>query len=456
MSTSLPMSRAEMETAASIADAIRTGRRKAVEIARVHLARIREYDRRLGAFVAVNEDEVLAGAEAVDADAARDRLPLAGVPVAVKDNVDVAGYATRHGSAATPKEPVTEDDELVRRLRNAGAVVVGKTRMPELAIWPFTEPQAFGPARNPWNPKRTPGGSTGGGAAAVASGMAALSLGSDGGGSIRIPAACCGVFGLKPAPGLVPLPGGAETHWLGLSAYGPIARTVNDAAVMLDVLAGRPVEAVGAPPEELRVATSNRHPLAGARVSAEMKRAVRDTAEMLLVEGHHVREADPPYTPDLGLRFTRRYLAGVAEEAEGLAPALLEDRTRGMARAGRFVRGRGWAQAAAADPFGAAMARYFQDFDLLVTPVLASTAVPVGRWRGGWLRTLLGSANWVLTAQWNLAGLAAASVPAGLGDDNLPLAVQLVAPAGRERLLLQVAARLEARRPFPVWGPGRL
>jgi amidase len=243
---------------------------------------------------------------------------------------------------------------------------------------------------------------------------------------------------------------------MGLSAYGPIARTVGDAALMLDVLVGGPAESVTKPPPELRFATSTRHPVAGGRVSAEVRRAVRDTGDMLAADGHHVREADPPYPADAGVRFARRWLAGIAEDSDGLAPALLERRTRGMARAGRFIRRRGWAHPVDQEPFGGAMRQWFADFDVLVMPTLASTAVSVRRWRGGWLRTALGSATWVMTAQWNLAGVTAASVPAGLGEDGLPLAVQLVAPAGGERLLLQVAARLGARRPFPQWSPDRL
>ncbi len=446
MSTSPPTSRAD---AGAIAEAVRTGSLSAVEVVRDHLGRIETKDGRLAAFVAVRPELALADAERVDRHPDRARLPLAGVPVAIKDNIDVAGYPTRHGSAAYPEHPVTADDELVRRLREAGAVVIGKSRQPELAIWPFTEPEAFGPARNPWNPDRTPGGSTGGGAAAVASGMAALALGSDGGGSIRIPAACCGVFGLKPAPGLVPLPGGAAHHWLGLSVCGPIARGVDDAALVLDVLAGRPVEAVGPPPAGLRVATSVRHSVPGARVAPEMKAAVRDTGLILEAEGHRVAVEDPAYPVDGGARFIRRWLAGVAIDAEHLDPARLEDRTRRMVRAGRFVQRRGWAAPAEQDPSGAEMARFFERVDILVMPTLATTAVPVGRWRGGWMRTTLGSANWVMTAQWNLAGVAAASLPAGLGPDGLPLAVQLVAPAGRERLILEVAKVIERRRPFP-------
>ena len=443
-----------METAAGIAESVRGGR-SAVEVARAHLERIAELNGRYGAFVEVREAAVLAAAERVDRHPERSRLPLAGVPVAVKDNVDVEGYATRHGSAAHPDTPAAADDELVRRLRQAGAVVIGKTAMPELAVWGFTEPRAFPPARNPWDPERIAGGSTGGGAVAVATGMAPLALGSDGGGSIRLPAAACGVFGLKPAPGLVPLAGGLQTHWLGLSAYGPLARSVEDASRMLDVLAG--TTAAEEPARRLRVAVSARHPVAGTPISAEVRRAVRDTGAILEAEGHQVSEAEPPYPADLALRFTRRWFAGVAEDAAPLEASRLEPRTRGMARAGRFIAARGWASPAEADPWREALGRWFAEYDVLV---MATTTGPAPRAepyrRGHWLTAVLRLSRWAITPPWNLAGMAAASLPAGLSADGLPLAVQLVAPAGRERVLLEVARRIEARRAFPQWGSGRL
>ena len=176
-----------------------------VELIGAHLERIAASDPAIRAFQVVRADKALAEAAALAERTDLADLPLAGVPVAVKDNVDVAGEPTRMGSAATSQAAAEADDELVSRLRAAGCVVIGKTQLPELAIWPFTEPAVAAATRNPWNRSRTPGGSTGGGAAAVAAGMAALALGSDGGGSIRIPAACCGLFGLKPSPGLVPL-----------------------------------------------------------------------------------------------------------------------------------------------------------------------------------------------------------------------------------------------------------
>jgi amidase len=210
--------------AVDIARAVRERRLTPEAVIRAHLDRMAEADPVIRAFQAVRADGALADAEALGRRDDLGTLPLAGVPVAVKDNIDVAGLPTRYGSAATRSAPARRDDELVRRLRQAGAIPIGKTQLPELAIWPFTEPAAFPATRNPWDRSRTPGGSTGGGAAAVATGMAALALGSDGGGSIRVPAACCGVTGIKPGPGVVPLAGGASQHWHGLTAFGPLAR----------------------------------------------------------------------------------------------------------------------------------------------------------------------------------------------------------------------------------------
>src|SRR5579859_5545548 len=243
--------------AMEIARAVRETRVSPAEVVQAHLSQITRLEPGIHAFQVVLAEQAMAEAHALAGRADLATLPLAGVPVAVKDNVDVAGVPTRAGSAATRSEPAGHDDELFRRLRAAGCVVIGKTQMPELAIWPFTEPQAYPVTRNPWDPSRTPGGSTGGGAAALAAGMAALALGSDGGGSIRIPAACCGVVGLKPGPGVVPLAGGMDSHWYGLTAFGPLARTVGDAAAALDVLTETAAHATPAPPDRpLRIAYS--------------------------------------------------------------------------------------------------------------------------------------------------------------------------------------------------------
>jgi len=421
-----------------------------VELIEATLRRIGALEPRLHAFVSVTEQRARDDAEALRRRADRDSLPLAGVPVAVKDNVDVAGEPTTHGSRATPRTPAREDALLVRRLREAGAVVVGHTVMPELAIWPFTEPEAYQAARNPWNLERTPGGSSGGSAVAVASRMAALGVASDGGGSIRIPAACCGLVGVKPAPGLVPVPGERDDHWYGLSAFGCLARSVGDAALGLDVMAGTtayrdPAPAAGG----LRVAVSTRHPVFGARVSREVRGAVADTADALSSSGHTVQRADPRY-PMLPTQFVSRWVAGIAQDAEGLDPAQLESRTRAMARRGR--RAQRSVRPAEQSAFAASMREWLPRWDVLVTPILAAPPVPIGKWRGkGWVSTMLGVARWMgYTNSWNLAGAATVAVPVGTDSGGLPLAVQLIGKPGSEALLLSVAAQLEQLRPFAL------
>jgi amidase len=438
-------------SAQRIAELVRSRAASAEQVAVAHLARIERLDGVFGAFQAVERELVVADARAVDGDESRRNGPLAGVPVAVKDNFDVAGLPTRHGSAATPDRPAAADDELVRRLRAAGCVVLGKTQMPELAIWPFTEPAAFGVTRNPWSPEHTAGGSSGGSAVAVATRMAALALGSDGGGSIRIPAACCGIFGFKPAPGLVPLPGGSQSHWLGLSAVGPLSRTVGDAALMLDILAGRPPRPEPAAPARLRIAISKRPSVPGSRIDPEVVAAVEGVGRRFREAGHTVTEADPPYPLDGATRFSRRWLPGIAEDAEGLDLAQVEPRTRDMVRAGRFVRRLGLAAPIDRESLGSRMRAWFADRDLLVVPVLASPPVRHHRWTSGWVQTTVGAARWIQTAVWNLAAFPAASVPVTLSKGNLPIAVQLVAPPGAEDAIFAAARQLSDLVKFPAW-----
>jgi len=425
-----------------------------VEVIREHLDRIDALEPTISAFQVVRRDEALAEAEALARRADLDMLPLAGVPVAVKDNVDVAGTPTRHGSAATSAGPVARDDELVIRLRGAGCIVIGKTQMPELAIWPFTEPAHFTPTRNPWDPSRTPGGSTGGGAAALASGMTTLALGSDGGGSIRVPAACCGVVGLKPTPGLVPLADGAAQHWFGMTSFGPLARTVSDVAIALEVLAGTSTYRQPRPPERpLRIAFSARHPSPGVRAASDVRAALSGAVSLLRDAGHMLIPARPPYPPTLGMRFSNRWLAGIADDTLSLPVDALEERTRKMARRGRRIARR--VKPAGADPFSTRIAAWFEDYDLLLTPTLTRPAVPIGNWAGkGWIRTMLGVGNWLYTVPWNIAGLPAASIPYDAGtDDSLPIGIQLIAPAGAEGTILAVAAQIEQLRPWPQLAP---
>lgn len=434
-------------SAMEMAELVRGGQISPVEVLRAHLDRIEMLDGDLHAFQVVLADQAQAEAEAMARRADLAELPLAGVPVAVKDNVDVRGVATRCGSAATPPEPAGADDELVNRLRRAGCVVIGKTQMPELAVWPFTEPAAFPATRNPWDKTRTPGGSTGGGAAAVAAGMAALALGSDGGGSIRIPSACCGLFGIKPGPGVVPLAGGLTEHWCGMTEFGPLARTVSDAALALDVLAGARAYRDPRPPDRpLRIAYSPRHPTPGVRVAPAVREAVDAAVEALTAAGHTLVPAKPPYPASLGLRFSNRWLAGIAADARELPAGELEARTRKMARRGQRVARK--VKPGSADPWSSRAAGWLAEYDALITPTLSREPVPIGTWaRGGWVRTMLSVANWLFTAPWNLARLPAASIPFG-SHQGLPIGLQVVAPAGCEATILSIATQLEQIKPW--------
>src|SRR3954470_15255493 len=308
--------------AARQAELVRSGAVSPRDLVEAALARVERHDGRLRAFRAVHADRARADADALAARvAAGDTAPLLGVPVAVKDNVDVEGATATHGLARAGA-PAGADAEVVRRLRAAGAVVVGQTAMPELALWGHrTDSPAHGVTRNPWDPDRAPGGSSGGSAVAVATGMAAVALGSDGGGSIRIPAACCGVFGLKAQRGRIPL-APLDEHWLGLTQLGPLARTVLDAALFLDAVADPEpggatfADAARRAPGRLRVAVSLKTVLP-AKPGPAARAAVADTAALLRELGHDVVERDPDYG-ELRHLFLPRYARGAWEDAQRL------------------------------------------------------------------------------------------------------------------------------------------
>jgi amidase len=384
---------------------------------------------------------------------AGERHPLLGIPIAVKDNVDLAGEVTTHGSGA-PREPAVADSEVVRRLRAAGAVVLGKTALSELAAWGhFTASEAFGVTHNPWDLNRSPGGSSGGSGAAVAAGLVPIALGSDGGGSIRIPAAFCGLFGLKPGRGRVPLAPLAD-HWHGCTTLGGLGRSVRDVAVFDDTIAGAgaagPLAAAAErEPGRLRVAVSLGAPIPGVRPSAEAIAAVEQTAELLRSLGHEVRERELRH-PQLITTFTPRWAAGVQEDAR-TAPDGLEARTRRLAGLGRRLGGRALrrsrrSEACAAERLNAV----FADHDVVLTPATAAPppAAEISRGAGA-LRTFHhGSPYVAYTPTWNYVGQPAASVPAGFDGDGLPLAVQIAAPTDGEETIVSLAAQLEAARPW--------
>jgi len=423
-----------------------------------YLERIERLDSELRAYRVVLYDRAREEADVAQRRLdAGERLPLLGVPIAVKDDVDVAGEVTTYGSGAHGPA-VTSDAEVVHRLRAAGAVIIGKTAVPELMIMPFTESLTFGATRNPWNPTRTPGGSSGGSAAAVAAGLAAVALGSDGGGSIRIPSTWCGVFGLKPQRDRISL----EPHdeaWQGLSVNGPIARSVLDAALILDATSTMPgpegefAAAAARVPGRLRIALSTKVPTPlPVRVGEKQLAAVDQAGALLRELGHDAIVRDPEYPVSLYLNYLPRFLRGISDDADAQAhPERLESRTRNIARLGRFFSDRRMGSLRAAEAaLSARIQSIFDDVDVVVTPGAATGPSRIGAYqRRGGVSTLLLVAQRVPYQQvWNLTGQPAAAVPWDLDGDGVPTSVQLVGRPYDEATLLSLSAQIEAARPW--------
>jgi amidase len=437
------------------------------ELVDLYLGRIERYDSTLNAFRIVLAERARLEAEQADARlrAGGAVRPLLGVPIAIKDDVDVAGEVTAfgtnaHGAAASA------DAEVVRRLREAGAVVIGKTNVPELCLWPFTETATFGTTRNPWDLQHAPGGSSGGSAAAVASGLVGAALGSDGAGSIRIPSAWCGLFGLKPQRGRISM-GPRPNAWHGLSVNGILTRHVADTALFHDVASGSAAsdldsppapgitfsQAAGTPPGPLRIAVSRKFPPGTiTRLDADAAKAFDETVELLRSLGHEVSERDPDYGPDAVLAVVTRYLRGAHDDAAAMAhPERLERRTRGMARMGGLISESMLKRSLDGEArFTQRLNGVLEDNDLLMTPATAKPPPRIGALQGrGALWTLNAVAGWVpYNGVWNVTGQPAASLPAGFGSDGLPRAVQIVSRANDETTLLSLAAQIEAARPW--------
>jgi amidase len=451
--------------AAKQAEMVRAGEVSSKQLVQLCLDRIARFDSQLNAFRKVFAEKALLEAEQAEARLkAGEERPLLGVPIAIKDEVDVAGEVNTHGTDGFT-EPAKQDSEMVRRLREAGAIVIGLTLLPELAICGFTESATYGVTRNPWNLQRTPAGSSGGSGAAVAAGLVPIASAGDGGGSIRLPAASCGLFGLKPSRGRISLAPLRE-GWNGLAVLGCLSRNVLDTALWLDITAGgssepsapalpdRPfVEAVKTPPGKLRVAYSTLAPRAAAppAVDQVVKDAVGDAAELMRSLGHDLAQRDPDWGM-IGNNITARFLRGVAETVEEVPhPERLESRTRGFGRLGKLIPDSLYETALRAREADAARVNaIFDSVDVLVTPVMGGTALPIRRWEGkGALRTVLGMSRFYpYCVPWNHLGNPAMSVPMGFAADGMPLAVQVIGRPGEEATLLSLAAQIEAERPW--------
>jgi amidase len=436
------------------------------ELVQTYLDRIERYDKRLNAYKVVFAERALLEADQADARrGAGNERPLLGVPIAIKDDADVTGDITCFGTRASER-PASADQEVVRRLREAGAIVLGKTNVPELTLWPFTETPTFGITCNPWNLEHTPGGSSGGSGAAVAAGLAGAALGSDGLGSIRIPASFCGLFGIKPQRHRISLaPHNERLHgWHGLAVYGPIARAVDDAALFLDLTAQTPPsqgsfsEAATRPPGRLRIAYSTK-PILPQPVDARVLRAHEQAVELLRSLGHELVECDPDYPPWLGPHLLTRYLRGAYESATDLGHVeRMELRTRHIVRAGELLGEWGIARALAGEAaLNARVGALFADHDALLLPTTARPALRVGEYEGrGMLWTMYGGIRLIpFLATWNATGQPAVSIPAGFTEDaeRLPLACQLVGRPDDEATLISLAAQVEAERPWAQYRP---
>ncbi|MEO1059505.1 MAG: amidase, partial [Actinomycetota bacterium] len=429
------------------------------------------YDRASAEAVAI-DDALASGEDGADAS------PFLGVPFLLKDLYahDAGTPLTQGNKALRDAQPVsTFDSTLVARFREAGLINLGRTSSPELGSLPVTEPVAYGPSRNPWNPDHTPGGSSGGAAAAVAAGMVPIANASDGGGSIRIPASCCGLVGLKTSQGRISL--GPERDESGLSVAFCVSRTVRDSARLLDAVHGpgvgdtviappptRPfADEVGADPGQLRIGLLDHHPL-GAPISPDVVDAARAGATMLEGLGHHVEPGFPDVLTDAG--FTERFMAmwavnmatGIAGMGDMIGRELTADDVEpvnwAQAEFAKQVTGPQYARSlAAVVQYRRAMHQWWADgWDLLLTPTLAEPPVRIGEHDavdGDPLAPMRRAGQFVtFTPPFNASGQPAISLPLYWNDDGLPIGVQLVAAYGREDLLLSVAAQLEAAHPW--------
>jgi amidase len=460
--------------AVELAAAIRRKEVSPLEVVDCYLERMDELDPQLNAFCHRADDDVRKAASAATDAVARaasteDLPPFHGVPLPIKDLLDVAGWPTTHGSAGASQAPAAASDPVVHRFVDAGFVLLGKTTTSEFGAVPFTESEALGITRNPWDPDRTPGGSSSGAGAAVAAGMAPIAHGADGGASIRVPASCNGLVGLKPTRGLVT---NLTVDVEGLATSGVLTRSVADTAAALDVLARHDPAAwwsppnprtsfasamTMAPPIGLRIGVLSDSPIDGISVDPACAAAVEITVRTLESAGHHVVDTLLPLPPtdELVAAFTTIWNLGGA----GIAladPERIEPHNRALRDAARAIDS--WAYAEGVRKTQHMSRRvvegFIASFDLVVTPTMACLPPPIGAWRAGTddapLMALLNSYPMaVFTSLFNVTGQPAISVPIHHDDaTGLPVGVQIVAAPWREDLLLQVSHTLELAHPW--------
>jgi amidase len=457
--------------ATELASLVRSGEVSARELVESSLERIEELNPKLNAFVDVDAERALATAERIGSG---DERPFAGVPVAIKNNRPVEGLRLTYGCSLMADNLCEYDHNITRRLKDAGFVIVGTTTLPEYGILPTSEARLFGPTRNPWDLERSPGGSSGGAAAAVAAGIVPVAHGNDGGGSIRIPAACCGLVGLKPTRGRISVAPELGDSSLGID--GMLTRTVGDTAAILDVLAGyEPGDATWAPPpagpfsaaaarepSSLRIAATTLPPIPDAVVDPVCSGAVAEAAELLRSLGHEVDEVTPPwqieglselfgavFSVHISLSIAYSGMVGghepTAEDMEPMSWAIFS-----------MVKTLGAVENMAAvvqlQSHTRKLVSFLEPYDALLTPALAERPLPLGTLDTAApepMSTFTRSGLFTpFTPVFNASGQPGISLPLYEGEDGLPLAVQIVGRPAGEGALLALAAQLEEARPW--------
>jgi amidase len=461
-------------SASELAGMVRYGEVSSRELVEISLSRIQELNPRLNAFVDIDAERALAAADEVSSG---DERPFAGVPIAIKNNVPVSGLRLTLGCSLMEQFIAKDDNNVSRRLKEAGFIVVGTTTLPEYGILPTTEAALFGPTRNPWDLQRTPGGSSGGSAAAVAAGMVPVAHGNDGGGSIRIPAACCGLVGLKVQRGRI-----SSAPALGESLLvtdGVLTRTVSDTANILDVLAGYEVgdttwapppgvpfaDASSSEPGRLRIAYTTFSPLADAVVDPTCSGAVTEAAELLSSLGHDVEEVDPPWRIEglselFGMVFSIHIALSITfsgliagRGAGGISSDDMEPMSWAIfSMIKQLGAVEGLAATTRLQAFTRQLIAFLEPYDVLLTPALAERPLPLGTLDTAApdpMSTFTRSGLFTpFTPIFNASGQPAISVPLFHGEDGLPLGVQLVGSPTEEATLLALATQLEEARPW--------
>jgi len=451
--------------ALQLAESIRAREVSPLEIVNLYLERIDRLNPELGSYFTVTADRAIDLASSQTEQLAglnksQELPPFFGVPIGIKDLTPVAGVPCTYGTQALLGNISSYSESVVWRIEAAGFNILGKTATSQIGSLPYTEPEGFPPARNPWNLDYTPGGSSGGSAAAVAAGLCAIAQGSDGGGSIRGPASCCGLVGIKPSRGRVSWAPVGD-YLSGISANGPLARTVADAAALLDVISGYTtgdpywipdsnptfLEASRQKPGKLRIAFSTDIPPVG-EAEAICQQAVLETVKLLTDLGHDVEPGCPDFT-GLIEPFIAIWQSGAA--ASGIPGPALEPMNRWLLErtisAGEYLRAVNQMQVIARRIVG-----FFEKFDVLVLPTYLHSPIRVGEWADlSCEETLQRIINWIAPCPpFNASGLPAIALPAILDNNGLPVGIQMIGRPAAEATLIALAAQMEAAKPFPV------